>query len=347
MLLISSSLDQYTCKGAFVELSDDLLPIVDNGYGWKPLESIYGAYLDMIKEGKVQTCVPNGKLSKQSKSDNFGPWIFHNYTTADIEKSVEAFNRLLDAIEIRINGSQRTVEIVNCQEVVLPWTDQTALDAAGIQPYTFARAFCEETAKCARKLSFRYVAPGIRIPTMEEFIAQEFKGKSRMKHPLSPKMPVSLFIVDDDSLPSNHAVPNCDTWLCYDGSEDTSIPAGLYLVGDDRLNQAFENSCRLLLPFKLGSNGWARLSDYEVLGMKPWDDEARPADVNSELYQSGYNGFLGRRDVQIHKVLLNWAQRVECGDWTVAWNGVESGIEKFHEADTEANWQKYWLPLSW
>jgi hypothetical protein len=103
LLLISSSLDQYTCKGAFVELSDDLLPIVDNGYGWKPLESIYSAYLDMIKEGKVQTCVPNGKLRKQSKSDNFGPWIFHDYTAADIEKSVEAFNRLLDAIETRIN----------------------------------------------------------------------------------------------------------------------------------------------------------------------------------------------------------------------------------------------------
>lgn len=323
------------------------MPIVDNGYGWKPLQDIYSAYLDMIKEGKAQACMPNGTLRKQSKSDNFGPWIFNDYTAADVEKSVKAFKRLLDAIETRIHGNQCISDTANYQEVLLPWTDSTVLDAAGIQPYTFARTFCEETAKWSRRLSFRYIAPGTRIPTVEEFISQPFHGKTRMKHPLSPKMPVALFLVDDASLSSNHTVPDPDTWLRYDGGEGAPIPAGLYLVGDDRLNQAFENACQLLLPFKLGSNGWARLSDHEVLGMTPWDDEPQPADVNSELYQSGYNGFFGLRDVQIHKVLLNWAERVECGHWTITWDGVEGGIEKFRKADTEADWQKYWLPLTW
>jgi hypothetical protein len=51
--------------------------------------------------------------------------------------------------------------------------------------------------------------------------------------------------------------------------------------------------------------------------------------------------------VQIDKVLNNWADRVERGDWEVDEDGVVGGIDKFREADTEAHWQKYWIPPSW
>jgi hypothetical protein len=160
-------------------------------------------------------------------------------------------------------------------------------------------------------------------------------------------MPVLLFRADDPTLPSNNADPSPDGWHHYDCGEKIPIPAGLYVNHDDRMNRPFQNGCRFLLPFTLGSNGWARLSDGEALGMKPWDDEPAPADVNSDLYQSGYNGFFALRAVQIHKVLLSWADRVESGDWEVSEDGIGGGTATFRQADTEESWQKYWLPLSW
>ncbi|KAJ9273635.1 hypothetical protein DTO212C5_269 [Paecilomyces variotii] len=341
--------DQYTCKAAFVELFDDVIPICDNGYGWKPLEEIYGAYLEMIKEGKIEACTPDGKKSKESRSDAFGPWIFNDYTTFDIQKSVEALKYLLDVIEakrsswLKRSGSEKGG---GNEKVSLPWTDPAILDIAGIQQNTFAREFCEESAKWTRELSFRYIAPGIRIPTVEEFIAQPF-NRNGQRNTFGQKMHVLLFQADNGELFSNQTVPIPNTWLNYNGCTDVPITTGLYLIGDHRMNQAFENSCQLLLPFMFGANGWARLSDNEVMGMEPIDDEPSPLDVNSELYQSGYNGFFGSRQVQLHKVLTNWADRVKCGDWTVNEAGVEGGIEKFREADTEANWQKHWLPLTW
>jgi hypothetical protein len=38
--------------------------------------------------------------------------------------------------------------------------------------------------------------------------------------------------------------------------------------------------------------------------------------------------------VQVHTVLLNWAERVELADWEANEDGVAGGIEKFEEADT-------------
>lgn len=37
--------------------------------------------------------------------------------------------------------------------------------------------------------------------------------------------------------------------------------------------------------------------------------------------------------VSIDKVLDNWAERIEKGDWEVDKHGVKGGIERFREAD--------------
>jgi hypothetical protein len=341
--------DQQTCKVAFIEDFEDIIPIVDNGYGWKPLEDVLSAYLEMIEEGKIEVATPDGKWTRKSPSDSFGPWLFHHYTAADVQKSAQAFKRLLNAIEDRVlllptDSSNKKQDRAGS---TLPWAESSTLDTAQIHTNTFTRAFCEETAKYDREVPFQYIAPGIRLPTADEFIAQPFLGKSWLKHPLGAEMPVLLFRADDPTLASNNTIPTSGTWLRYDGDKGVPIPGGLYVNGDGQMNTAFENGCLFLLPFTLGSHGWARLSDGEVMGMKPWDDEPVPAEVNCDLYQTGYNGFLGPRCVQIHKVLLNWAERVESGDWEVTENGVGGGIETFREADTEHGWQKYVLPLTW
>ncbi|KAL2808979.1 hypothetical protein BJX63DRAFT_407193 [Aspergillus granulosus] len=335
--------DQHTSKAAFVEDFEDMMPVVDNGYGWKPLEDIYNAYLEMIGEGKVEVSSPDGTWTRESHCDSIGPWLWHEFTDIDVQKSALAFKRLIDAIEERIPSQQpaSSDSLHNRETFSLPWADSSTLDAAKIHAKTFARAFCEETAKWDRKLSFRYIAPGIRVPTVEEFIAQPFYESYSKKpwYKYRPEgMPVLLFATSSD------ASPQSGTWLYCEGK---SIPAGVYTNGINGHNRAFQNSCRLILPFKFGSNGCARLSDLEVFGMKPWDDEPDAADVDSDLYQPGYNGFTPLHSVQLHKVLLNWAERVESGDWDVTEDGVGGGLDKFCEADTEDGWKKYWIPLTW
>jgi hypothetical protein len=135
--------------------------------------------------------------------------VFHDYTAADVQKSVRAFRRLLDAIENRMPSLHpgSTHESRHQEGPTLAWADPSTLDAAHIHAGTFTRAFCVESAECARKIPFRYIAPGIRLPTADEFIAQIFSGKIHLKRPLGAKMAVSLFRADDPTLPSNEVIP--------------------------------------------------------------------------------------------------------------------------------------------
>ncbi|KAJ0422934.1 hypothetical protein BJY00DRAFT_310536 [Aspergillus carlsbadensis] len=340
--------DQHTGKVAFVGDAEDMAPVLDYGYGWKPLEDIYRAYLEMIEEGKVEVSSPDDAWTRERSLDSIGPWLWHEFSDTDVRKAVSAFKHLIETIEARISSQQTaSLDSVPGRETfTLPWADSSTLDAAHIQPGTFARAFCEETAKL--KLSFWYIAPGLRIPTAEELIAQPHYG-SYSKKPWYATgnmrdMPVLLFRADDPTLPSNDVCPEHGTWLHND---DKPIPAGLYTNTPGGMNQAFQNGCRFILPFKFGSNGWARLSDLEVFGMSPWDDDANPVDVDSDLYQPGYNGFTPLHSVQLHKVLANWAERVESGNWEVTEDGVGGGLDRFRAADTEDGWGKYWIPLTW
>jgi hypothetical protein len=250
--------DQHTCKATFIEDSDDSGPILDNGYGWKPLEDIYNAYLEMIEEEKVEVSSPEGTWTRKSNCDTFGPWRFHEFTNADVQKSVLAFKRLLDAIEMRLPLPQTTSpgSLRPQGTLSLPWADPSTLDAANIQPGTFARAFCEETAKWERRLSFRYVAPGIRIATVKELSAQPHHESYSKKHwyatGMMRDMPILLFCADDPAPPLNNANPERDTWLDCDGQP---IRAGLYTNGNNGHNRSFQNGCRLILPFKFSSNG--------------------------------------------------------------------------------------------
>jgi hypothetical protein len=164
--------DQYTNKAAFVEDFDEMMPVLDYGYGWKPLEDIFTAYLEMIQEGKVELSSPDGTWTRKSLYNSIGPWRLHEFSKSDVQKSAQAFKRLVDAIEARLPPREPTSpqKIQSRGTYSLAWAESSTLDAAHNQGDTYARAFCEETPKF--KVSFRYIAPGLRIPTVEELIAQ-------------------------------------------------------------------------------------------------------------------------------------------------------------------------------
>jgi hypothetical protein len=112
-------------------------------------------------------------------------------------------------------------------------------------------------------------------------------------------------------------------------------------------NSEFSNGCHLLLHFNIFEYGWACPSNKQQTGVTPWDDVPEPKGTHTDIYQSGFNGFVDLRDVQLHEALLNWASEIENGHWEVGEEGVVGGIERFKEADTEDHWEKYWMPPSW
>ncbi|KAJ1704782.1 hypothetical protein NYO67_13063, partial [Aspergillus flavus] len=90
------------------------------------------------------------------------------------------------------------------------------------------------------------------------------------------------------------------------------IPAGVYIETiHSRTTRAFSNACYLLLPFKVGENGWTRTSDGAQTGIVIEDEESQPKGDDESLYQSGLNGFNDRGYIQLDKVLIRWAQMVE------------------------------------
>ncbi|PYI04874.1 hypothetical protein BO78DRAFT_372107, partial [Aspergillus sclerotiicarbonarius CBS 121057] len=269
--------DQITCKAVFAEDLDSTHPICNYGWGFQPLEDIYSAYLQMISENKMEICrAPDGQWPREllnRPAPPIGPWRYHPYTAADVHKAAHAFQRLLHEITIRLPPCHSSPVASS----PLPWADPSVRLDARILPNSFAGAFCAATATTTstHPLTFRYIAPGIRLPTESKFQAQPFRDVEYKD-------------------PHHRALPH----------ERPIRPTLLFLAES--------------------VNGWARRSDGTRMG----DDllaEKDPADENFDLYQCFVDGVGPCRDVSVHKVLENWAERVRGGEWGVDGDGVVGG----------------------
>ncbi|KAL4801182.1 hypothetical protein BDV18DRAFT_167636 [Aspergillus unguis] len=324
--------NQHTMTATFIEDYNDTPEVARHEWGWMPLEVILDSYLQMIDEGKMEA-VPNWKAEELGLSNySIAPWVIHQYTKTDITRTVSAFQRLVNAIELKIEDSTSSMS--------LPWHDPVTLSQDFIPNLSFAHDFLSAISHW--KVRFRYIAPGIRFPTITEFLDQpitEFNNPSPLGFGHFPGFcPLRIFQTDVEGPARDHRF-----YACYDK------PAGVYIQPVvQRWPSFWSNGCRLLLPYGIGSNGWARQSNGQPFGIDNADERPKPQDESWSLYQAGFtNGFTNHHFVQLDKVLNNWAERVENGDWEVGQDGVAGGIEKFKEADTEEHWHKYWMPPGW
>ncbi|KAH8425436.1 uncharacterized protein LDX57_003189 [Aspergillus melleus] len=336
--------DQTTLKATFIEDTYDTRFITRQEWSWMPLEVILDSYLQMLDEEKAQVVSKDqAKLLKMDFLHGFmEPWIIHQYTKADLERATTAFKRLVRVIESRIPHRDDSTSIIN-----LPWHDPATFeDQSVIPPSSFAHEFLRSISDYS--VRFHYVAPGIRFPTVAEFQDQPITDFITSPHnhlgQYPGNCPLRFLQIDDAEYPQPVAHGK------YLGLNN--ITAGFYISRVVETWPLFwSNGCRLLLPFAIGGLGWARLSNGEPFGLDDFEymeEYPKPRNVHGDLYQAGTsNGITNRHPVQIDKVLNNWADRVERGDWEVNGDGVAGGIDKFREADTEAHWQKYWIPPSW
>ncbi|KAL2827351.1 hypothetical protein BDW59DRAFT_179138 [Aspergillus cavernicola] len=331
-------------EASFIEDINDTMLITRHEWGWMPLEVILDSYLQMIDEGKAQTVSEDqAKLLKMDFL--FGlmqPWIIHQYTKTDLERATTAFKRLVEVIESRIPHRDNSTTLMN-----LPWHDPATFKNQDVlPPLSFAHEFLRSISDC--NVRFRYIAPGIRFPTIAEFKDQPITDFITSPHnhlgQYPGNSPLRILQIDDAEQQQQQLVVN-NRYLGL-----RNIAAGFYIHRVVRKWPLFwSNGCRLLLPFGIGGSGWARQSNGELFGVTDYmDEDPKPRDAHGDLYQGGItNGITNFHLVQIDKVLNNWADRVERGDWEVDEDGVAGGINKFREADTEEHWQKYWIPPSW
>ncbi|CAI7576292.1 unnamed protein product [Penicillium pancosmium] len=345
--------DQETELASFVPDWEELIWSDRAQWPWLPLQHILQAYLDMINEGKITTYSDRQKELRGANGGQFGrgvfPWEIHQHTPMDVKRAVSAFTRLLDAIEIRLPTTwthDHGRENPNFEGIALPYSE-SVMEASFIEVDSFARCFL--SALPNRQLNFRYIAPGIRLQDPAELINQPLADRrfnELIPDRFNTAQPEALFPLLLFRGEGENKSPWTRPWF-PDGNAE-NIPSGLYLEPTDKdFNWESGNQSRLLLPFNVGSNGFARSSN----GV-PFNPGARfsRGSKPDQLYQtdsfSGYSGYLpwDSRSSYLHKVLENWAERVEMGDWLVGEDGVVGGIGKFKDADTKEHWREYVIP---
>lgn len=293
---------------------------------WFPLEVTLSAWLDMIDVGKIQAVDDSVRGIEKN-----GPWICNHWNKFMVQETADAFNALVDSIETQMRDQRLPVPKIS--EPLLP---DSVTDALGI-PLGFARSFLAK----ARRPAFTHIAPGLSIPTRDSFAQQQpfYRGDDlRVEEEVDDTSvalkPILLFaslqcfqLGDRDEKEDAPFQPPYDKL--------TSIPAGLYLLESERfLIHGFEDAVKLVLPFGIGANGFARTSDGLNIGDRRASEDSSCGDRYTELYQQGWNPFIEMHQVRLVKVLENWRGMVERGDWKVGVSGVEGTIEAFKEADT-------------
>jgi hypothetical protein len=295
---------------------------------WLPLELVLEGFLDMMDQGKA-LAVDSSYDGEQGRIE---PWIMPSYTACDLDEALGAFTRLIRAIETRLPGaSDNEVQ-----------TLRHAIDPNALSTNSFAGQFLAQ----APDIRFSYIAPGLHVVHQQPFASVNVEPgqlrplllfeSSQEAHQDIERTPWGAQVVTSPFSPSFRHI--------------THYPAGLYLTETDPHGaHPFEDGCKLILPYAIGGNGWARTSDGALFGENTHAQgpTANPVPRSTELYQLGFNHFIEMHDVQLKHVLSRWADMVEQGKWTVNADGVAGGIEKWREADTEDHWQDYQLPISW
>jgi hypothetical protein len=266
---------------------------------WLPLEMILDSFVDMIDQGKI-LAVDESYSGEQERTE---PWIMPSYTEQDLEDALNAFEELISAIYDKMPCRPRSVER-GLLEVV------TGANPEILPANSFAHRFL---SRCSRP-NFSYIAPSLSVSQH-----QPFSPTSGQADP-DKLFPVLLF---SSTLPAHQETQRAP-WgelvrippFGRDFDPPSVYPAGLYLTETDPHDtHPFEDGSKLILPFTLGSNAWARTSGGALIGehvrSAGEDAAARIESRSVELYQSGYNHFIATHDVQLKCVLLRWVEMIE------------------------------------
>lgn len=339
------SYDQQTNKAMMhFDIADEL----NESSPWQPLESILSVWIEMIQCGKAvalhdDECKAgyddsdwrldaNGnfyEVKGPQRDPNTGairigqapPWTIVPWTGQDLTECLGLWKTAVDMIEERISLPQ--------QDRQTGLVSRTSLEAVPI-PEGFAKQFMLR----ATKPRFSFIAPGLRLPTADDFTRQPFRSTLDPNERPEQMTPPILLFRSESRVPISSLSPLSFDHP-YEGPATGQCPAGLYLSQCDRTsNTPFEDGCELVLPYDF-ENGWAKQSDLS--------DLVDRSSVDS-LLQSGTDPFNQRHPTQLRGFLEIVVANIRADNWPVDSCGVAGGLDVWKQADTE-KWQDYWLPL--
>lgn len=236
----------------------------------------------------------------------YNPWVVVPYTAKDLQDTLDAWAQLVQAIEERMPSPPA------CADAVHGLYEDSVLRDAGMLIDGFAAKFFVG----ARQPMCKYLASVMRLPTADELISGPFRDLEDTDVPIKP-IPILL------------ATSMAQTPWCVD--RVAQIPAGLYLDGCNRKGPSpFEDGSRLVLPFTIGGNGFAKTCDGVGIDHR----------IGGELYQIGWNPIILQHGVQLRSTLTRFHEYVVTAVWSVGEHGVMDPIEHFQQADaSEASWK--------
>lgn len=293
------------------DITDDFE--LDPNQPWRKLEDILTVWIEMVQRSKIRS-VPPSSIGYSEMA----PWVAAAWTTKDLEECLEVWGMIVENIEQKM--------ALDASEADAGLVDAATLDTAQV-PDGFVRRFMLK----ARKPRFKFIAPGLRIPTAEQFIIQPFTHMPQPDQSSPDKIPPILLFRCDDM------IPTADLFgfeYPYVGPAALihECPCGLYIDPcDPMLPMPFEDGCRLVLPFKLGM-GFARQGDFS------------PVEGFDTLLQQGLNPYNVPHALPFQAWLETVYTNVEDGKWAVNTHGVTGGLDVWKQADTEEGWQDYHMP---
>ncbi|KAF4634252.1 hypothetical protein G7Y89_g3857 [Cudoniella acicularis] len=247
---------------------------------WFPLETILSNWISMMRMGKI-TAGPEGV---QLKNEKYFPWVYHSYSYKQVEDTVAAFNQLVVAIESHLPANSQATK----PSTVI---SDRLLDFAGVKEPSFARSFLQ----CIRLPGFRYLAPGILIPSVDAFAQSQLFTSIQDPNDDHAVPPVLLFPTVEKvqfDLQDQYGARNPFRPVYVDALKHINIPAGIYSDAISRVEtDNAEEGFTFVLPYTIGENKFARKSDGSQLGEGNFKD----------LYQHGFKPFGG-----------DWSRAVLC-----------------------------------
>jgi hypothetical protein len=311
---------------------------------WVPLEEILEAYLQMIREARVELSSDSSddehdedQPAEDSSEDEDMPdipenlsddetWPGTGFSIQDNEDELGEFSTGSWPWYVRRNfmwSLPATLKawnlLIRAIETRLPRKSERSVleryTKANLVRAGFKDAFAIKFLHRLPMPSFEYVAPGLRIPSPSEMEAQPFPNNDEK----------ILFLRAEGSAPES--TPG--------GISERN--SGLYMTTSGKIY----DGCELWLPYPICQNGHAKFGDMQTILSKGYFWKY------SGLYQPGYNHLAPGYRLRLENLFNNWRGMVEAGYWEVGENGVTGGIDKFKEADTEDKWPLYFIKRTW
>ncbi|KAJ4319697.1 hypothetical protein N0V94_003756 [Neodidymelliopsis sp. IMI 364377] len=254
------------------------------------------------------------------------PWHYMRFHEQMLYKTLEAFNKLVEAIEARLPPGNPLKDDDS--------TEYGLVDPDVLQLHNIPAGFAREFLEKARTPRIKNIVPDLEVITTSTFSKQPFIPDTGKKFSRESVPPILLFYSKlNYNQSQNQIEPGGTGPFGYPYRPNTSFPAGLYLLETDMSKS--DDSCKFVLPFSIGGKGYARRTEGAFY------KENEPKDSFDDLFSLGSHPFETTTEQSLASVLKNWLEMVEIRHWKIDENGVAGGMEIWKEAGTEEHWEKY------